>query len=104
MRSIEFEQVSKTVASLCVAACYELPTDVREALARAAEGQAFLNSLTNQRDKANSYRCAALRLVNMDRQDVLIDWLESIDSPIVRFKLCLGAAQAFDEAYKEVFD
>ena len=37
MRSIESEQVSKTVASLCVAACYELPADVLDALAQAAE-------------------------------------------------------------------
>ena len=37
MRSIEFEQVIKTVASLCVAACYELPADVLEAIERAAE-------------------------------------------------------------------
>ena len=36
MRTIEFEQVSKTVESLCIAACYELPGDVREALERAA--------------------------------------------------------------------
>lgn len=37
MRSIEFEQVSKTVESLCIAACYELPADVLEALERAAQ-------------------------------------------------------------------
>lgn len=37
MRSIEFEQVSKTVESLCIAACYELPEDVRQALERAAQ-------------------------------------------------------------------
>ena len=37
MRSIEFEQVSKTVESLCIAACYELPADVLEAIERAAE-------------------------------------------------------------------
>jgi len=37
VRSIEFEQVSKTVESLCVAACHELPADVLEALERAAE-------------------------------------------------------------------
>jgi len=36
VRSIEFEQVSKTVESLCIAACYELPEDVRQALERAA--------------------------------------------------------------------
>ena len=37
MRSIEFEQVSKTVESLCVAACYELPEDVLEAIRQAAQ-------------------------------------------------------------------
>lgn len=37
MRSIEFEQIRKTVESLCIAACYELPEDVRQALERAAE-------------------------------------------------------------------
>lgn len=37
MRSIEFEQVSKTVESLCIAACYELPQDVRQALERAVQ-------------------------------------------------------------------
>jgi fumarate hydratase subunit alpha len=39
VRSIEFEQISKTVESLCVAACYELPEDVRQALERAAENE-----------------------------------------------------------------
>ncbi|UCD50332.1 MAG: fumarate hydratase [Phycisphaerales bacterium] len=39
MRSIEFEQISKTVESLCIAACYELPEDVRQALERAAESE-----------------------------------------------------------------
>jgi len=37
VRSIEFEQIRKTVESLCIAACYELPEDVRQALERAAE-------------------------------------------------------------------
>lgn len=39
MRSIEFEQVSKTVESLCIAACYELPEDVRQALDLAAQAE-----------------------------------------------------------------
>ena len=39
MRSIEFEQISKTVESLCIAAGYELPEDVRGALERAAESE-----------------------------------------------------------------
>ena len=39
MRSIEFEQVSKTVESLCIAACYELPEDVLQAIKRAAEAE-----------------------------------------------------------------
>jgi fumarate hydratase subunit alpha len=37
VRAIEFEQISKTVESLCIAACYELPEDVRQALEHAAE-------------------------------------------------------------------
>ncbi len=36
MRTIPFEQVSKTVESLCIAACHELPEDVLGALERAA--------------------------------------------------------------------
>jgi fumarate hydratase subunit alpha len=36
MRTIEFEQVARTVESLCVAACHELPPDVLAALERAA--------------------------------------------------------------------
>ncbi len=39
MRTIEFEQISKTVESLCIAACYELPDDVLEALERAAQAE-----------------------------------------------------------------
>jgi len=37
VRSIEFEQISKTVESLCIAACHELPQDVRQALERAVQ-------------------------------------------------------------------
>ena len=37
MRQIEFEQVSRTIESLCIAAGYELPADVLQALRRAAE-------------------------------------------------------------------
>ncbi len=36
MRKIEFDEISKTVQSLCVAACHELPADVLEALELAA--------------------------------------------------------------------
>ncbi len=36
MRTIEFEQIIRTVESLCIAACHELPDDVRVALERAA--------------------------------------------------------------------
>jgi fumarate hydratase subunit alpha len=39
MRTIEFEQVSKTVESLCVAACHELPEVVLAALERAAQNE-----------------------------------------------------------------
>ena len=36
VRTIEFEQVGRTVESLCIAACHELPADVLQALERAA--------------------------------------------------------------------
>jgi len=36
VRTIEFEQIVRAVASLCIAACHELPDDVRAALERAA--------------------------------------------------------------------
>lgn len=36
VRTIEFEKVSRTVESLCIAACHELPPDVLQALERAA--------------------------------------------------------------------
>jgi fumarate hydratase subunit alpha len=36
MRTIEFKQIRDTVAALCIAACHELPADVRHALERAA--------------------------------------------------------------------
>jgi fumarate hydratase subunit alpha len=39
VRTIEFEQVSKTVESLCIAACYELPQDVRDAIEQAARAE-----------------------------------------------------------------
>jgi len=39
VRTIEFEQISKTVESLCIAACHELPQDVLEALERAAQAE-----------------------------------------------------------------
>jgi fumarate hydratase subunit alpha len=37
VRYIAFDHVSKTIESLCVAACHELPPDVLQALERAAE-------------------------------------------------------------------
>lgn len=39
MRTIEFEQVSRAVESLCIAACHELPEDVRAALEQAARAE-----------------------------------------------------------------
>lgn len=39
MRTIEFEQIVRTVESLCMAACHELPDDVRVALERAASAE-----------------------------------------------------------------
>ncbi len=36
MRTIAFEHISKTIETLCVAACHELPPDVVQALERAA--------------------------------------------------------------------
>jgi hypothetical protein len=78
---------------------------VSSALVRAdrmTEAQAFLETLTDNQERAEAYRCAALRVVNMGRQDVLIDWLKPINCPVVRFNVCLGAAQAFDEDYKKI--
>ncbi len=78
---------------------------VSSALVRAdrmTEAQAFLETLTDNQERAEAYRCAALRVVNMGRQDVLIDWLKPITCPVVRFNVCLGAAQAFDEDYKKL--
>jgi thioredoxin-like negative regulator of GroEL len=69
---------------------------------RATEAQAFLNTLTDSRDKAEAFRNTARSLVAMDHQEVLIEWLESIDSPVVRFNVCLGAAEASDEAYEDI--
>ena len=69
---------------------------------RATEAPAFLNTLTDSRDKAEAYRNTARSLVAMDRQEILIEWLKSIDSPVVRFNVCLGAAQAFDDDYRDV--
>ena len=37
MRYIEFEKIAETVESLCIAACYELPSDVLTALEKAAQ-------------------------------------------------------------------
>jgi fumarate hydratase subunit alpha len=37
VRTIGFEQISRTIESLCIAACHELPQDVMQALQRAAE-------------------------------------------------------------------
>ena len=37
MRYIEFEKVAKTVESLCIAACYELPKDVLADLEKAVK-------------------------------------------------------------------
>jgi tetratricopeptide (TPR) repeat protein len=77
---------------------------VSSALVRAdrmTEAQAFLETLTDNQERAEAYRCAALWVVNMGRQDVLIDWLKPINCPVVRFNVCLGAAQAFDEDYKK---
>ncbi|HPC96109.1 MAG TPA: fumarate hydratase [Sedimentisphaerales bacterium] len=39
VRTIEFEQIVRTVESLCIAACHELPDDVRVALERAASAE-----------------------------------------------------------------
>jgi len=78
---------------------------VSSALVRAdrmTEAQAFLETLTDNQERAKAYRSAALRVVNMGRQDVLIDWLKPITCPVVRFNVCLGAAQAFDEDYKKL--
>ena len=74
---------------------------VAHALVRAdrmTEARAHLNTLTDSRDKAEAYRSMARRLVATDREELLLEWLKSIDSSVVRFNAYIGAAGAFREA------
>jgi fumarate hydratase subunit alpha len=59
VRKIEFEQVSKTVESLCIAACYELPEDVLAALERAAETESKPGAARILRQLVENARIAA---------------------------------------------
>ena len=74
---------------------------VAHALVRAdrmTEARAHLNTLTDSRDQAEAYRNTARSLVAMDREELLLEWLKSIDSSVVRFNAYIGAAGAFREA------
>jgi fumarate hydratase subunit alpha len=59
MRTIEFEQVVRTVASLCVAACHELPPDVLAALERAAGKESDARAAAILRQLIENARLAA---------------------------------------------
>lgn len=59
MRTIHFEQISKTVESLCIAACHELPEDVRAALERAAETESHAGAAQALRRLVENARIAA---------------------------------------------
>ncbi len=63
MRTIEYEQVAKTVASLCIAACHELPPDVVQALERAAERESDPRAAGILRQLVENARCAAQDLI-----------------------------------------
>ena len=45
MRNIEFEKIAEAVESLCIAAAYELPTDVLSALEKAAQKETNLTAV-----------------------------------------------------------
>ena len=59
MRTIEYEQVAKTVASLCIAACHELPPDVVQALERAARRESDPRAAGILRQLVENARSAA---------------------------------------------
>ncbi len=59
MRTIEFEQVSKTVESLCIAACHELPQDVLDALERAVATESNADAATILRQLIENAHIAA---------------------------------------------
>jgi len=59
VRHIEFEQVRKTIESLCIAACYELPEDVLQALERAAETESNPGASTILRQLIENAHIAA---------------------------------------------
>jgi len=59
MRTIGFELVAETVASLCVAACHELPPDVLAALERAARTESQPRAAAILRQLIENARLAA---------------------------------------------
>ena len=59
MRYLESEQVSRTVESLCIAACYELPDDVLQALERAAQSESHPPAARILRQLIENARIAA---------------------------------------------
>jgi fumarate hydratase subunit alpha len=59
VRTITFEQISRTVASLCIAACHELPPDVLHALERAADKESDPRAASILRQLVENARRAA---------------------------------------------
>jgi fumarate hydratase subunit alpha len=63
VRTIEFEQVSKAVESLCITACHELPEDVLAALEQAAEKESHPGAAKILRQLVENARLASREVV-----------------------------------------
>ncbi len=59
MRTIDFDQIARTVARLCVEACHELPPDVVRALERAAQKESNPRAAAILRQLLENARLAA---------------------------------------------
>jgi fumarate hydratase subunit alpha len=63
VRTIEFEQISKTVASLAIAACHELPPDVLQALEQAAQRESLPRAAAILRQLTENARLAGRDMI-----------------------------------------
>jgi fumarate hydratase subunit alpha len=63
VRTIEFEQISKTVASLAIAACHELPPDVLQALEQAAGRESHARAAAILRQLIENARIAGRDMI-----------------------------------------
>jgi len=63
MRTIECRQVAKVIESLCVAACHELPDDVRQALEHAAERESHPGAVKILRQLLENARIAGRDMI-----------------------------------------